>query len=150
MESRLLLALKCTLNNTWFKQRNLCSHCPFGYGYKIETQSNSEDPAENDTTWTCDDLKIFDDVYKWLAANTQHQLTAEEVREKAQQKAPFWFENLSGSRLQNGWKLSSTVPALKNEIYVCDLERKGLFLSLKQYGKTWRAWAQPLEKENNT
>lgn len=145
MENKLLLAFKCTLNNTWFRQRQLCSHCPFGYGEKQVVDPEDED---SDPVWTCDDLRIFDDIYKWLEANGQHQLTIDEIRQRAQKKEPFWFENLGSGRLQNGWKLSSTVPALKNEIYVCDLEQKGLFLNLKQYGKTWRAWAQPLNKED--
>ena len=141
MENKLLLALKCTLNNTWFKQRALCAHCPFGYGY-CSSQRKDEDGTVIDDTWTCDDLKIFDDVYKYIQSNGQHQLSKDEVKERALAAAPLWFENLGCGRLQNGWKLVQTIPSLKNEIYICDFEKK-IFLSLRQYGKTWRAWAQP-------
>ena len=61
MENKLLLALKCTLNS-YSNSHYLCSNCPFGYGIPLE--DGTKDPP-----YICNDLRIFDDVYKYMAAN---------------------------------------------------------------------------------
>jgi len=55
MKSKLLLALKCFLN-PYSNSRHLCENCPFGYSVPI-------DDGSNDPPYTCDDLKILNDVY---------------------------------------------------------------------------------------
>lgn len=140
VKSKLLLALKCFLNPS-SNSRNLCSNCPFGYSIAID--DGSKEPA-----YTCDDLKILNDVYQYLEANTQHLLTKEEVRERGLASEPLWFEALDGSNVHNGWKLIQIYPPYLNEVYLCDFNQRGVFYNLKLYGKTWRAWAQPLVKED--
>ena len=131
--------MKCTLN-TWAKCNNLCANCPFGYSIPID--DGSKEPQ-----YTCDDLHIFNDVYRYLEDTSQHMLTPREVQERGLAGAPLWFENLTESLIADGWKLASIQPPYMNEVYMCDFDQRGVFYNLNMYNKTWRCWAQPLVKE---
>lgn len=141
MKSKLLLALKCFLNS-WRRSHNYCANCPFGYAVAI-------DDGSNEPPYVCDDLRLFNDVYQYLEATSQHLLSKDEVREKALKGAPLWFEPLDNSPLTCGWVLSKIYPPFINEVYLRDNNARLHWYNLKTYGKTWRCWAQPLDKETD-
>ena len=136
---QLALALECSFfEEGWIKRRHLCVNCPYGYGYKCVNEETG------DVNWSCDDLTMVADAIDVIRENEQHMLTAPEIKDACDRDMPMWIEDV-GCGIGSGWATAKKVPTTNTELFVYSRAHPdGIFLSLKNYTKTWRCWKEPL------